>query len=185
MVLVVRNPPANAENLSLSPGLGRFTGGDHGNPLQCSCLENPTDRGAWRAAVHRVIKSWTLLKWFSTRMLSAVGPVLSQDTNSWPQDLLPGALSSVPNSPAVICPHTSERDRFLIWRHDCSLTCRSDSLGYNDKWPLPNSPPPPPPQRTSLLPVVQLSRGGEAASFLFHIYSPICPGERLQIRCNK
>ena len=34
------------------PGLGRFPGGGHGNPLYCSCLENPVDRGAWRATVH-------------------------------------------------------------------------------------------------------------------------------------
>ena len=144
MALVVRNLLANVDNLSLIPGLGRSPGGGHGNPLQCSCLENPTDRGAWRAAVHRVVKSWTLLKWFSTRMLSALGPVLSQDINSWPQDLLPGVLSSDPNSPAVICLHTSERDRFLIWRHDCSLTYRSDPLGYDDKWPPSQLAPPAP-----------------------------------------
>ena len=48
------------------PGLGRFPGGGHGNPLQYSCLENPMDRGAWCATVHRVVKSWTLLKWLST-----------------------------------------------------------------------------------------------------------------------
>ena len=34
------------------PGLGRSPGGGHGNPLQCSCLENPMDKGAWRATVH-------------------------------------------------------------------------------------------------------------------------------------
>ena len=44
------------------PGLGRSPGGGHGNPLQYSCLENSTDRGAWRATVHRVAKSWTRLK---------------------------------------------------------------------------------------------------------------------------
>ena len=41
------------------PGLGRSPGGGHGNPLQYSCLENPTDRGAWWATVHGVAKSWT------------------------------------------------------------------------------------------------------------------------------
>ena len=40
------------------PGSGRSPGGGHGNPLQCSCLENPLDRGAWRAIVHRVARSW-------------------------------------------------------------------------------------------------------------------------------
>ena len=36
-------------DLGLIPGLGRSPGGEHGNPLQYSCLENPKDRGAWRA----------------------------------------------------------------------------------------------------------------------------------------
>ena len=44
------------------PGLERSPGGGHGNPLQYSCLENPMDRGAWRATVHRVSVSWTRLK---------------------------------------------------------------------------------------------------------------------------
>ena len=41
------------------PELGRSPGGGHGNPLQYSCMENPTERGAWRATVHRVAKSQT------------------------------------------------------------------------------------------------------------------------------
>ena len=40
-------------------GSGRSPGGGHGNPLQCSCLENPTDRETWKAAVHRVAQSQT------------------------------------------------------------------------------------------------------------------------------
>jgi len=43
------------------PGLGRAPGGGHGNPLQYSCLENPMDRGAWRATVHEFAKSQTQL----------------------------------------------------------------------------------------------------------------------------
>ena len=39
--------------------LGRFPGEGNGNPLQHSCLENPMDRGAWRAAVHGVTKDQT------------------------------------------------------------------------------------------------------------------------------
>ena len=65
MALVVKNPPVNAGNIrdmDLTPGLGRSPGGGHSNPLQCSCLENPMDRGAWWATVHRVTKSWTRLK---------------------------------------------------------------------------------------------------------------------------
>ena len=37
-----------------------------GNPLQCSCLENPRDRGAWWVAIYRVAQSWTRLKWLSS-----------------------------------------------------------------------------------------------------------------------
>ena len=62
MVLVVKNLPSDAKNIrdtGLIPGSGRFLGGGHGNPLQCSCLENLSDRGASRATVHRVAKSWT------------------------------------------------------------------------------------------------------------------------------
>ena len=47
------------------PESGR-SGAGHGNPLQYSCLENPRDRGAWWATVHRVAKSQTQLKRFST-----------------------------------------------------------------------------------------------------------------------
>ena len=52
VVLVVKKPPANAgvvRDGGSIPGWGRSPGGAHGNPLQCSCLENPMDRGAWRA----------------------------------------------------------------------------------------------------------------------------------------
>ena len=44
----------NAGELGLISGLGRSSGGGHGDPLQYSCLENPMDRGAWRATVHGV-----------------------------------------------------------------------------------------------------------------------------------
>ena len=46
----------NVGDLGSIPGLGRFAGGGHGNPLQYSCLENPMDRGAWWATVHGVTK---------------------------------------------------------------------------------------------------------------------------------
>ena len=62
---VVKNSPANAGDMrgtALIPGSGRSPGGGHSNPLQYSCLENPMDRGAWRATVHRAAKSQTRLK---------------------------------------------------------------------------------------------------------------------------
>jgi len=51
----------NARAPGLIPGLGRAPGEENGNPLQYSCLENSMDRGAWRATVHGVEKSWTRL----------------------------------------------------------------------------------------------------------------------------
>ena len=62
VVLVVKNPPANAgdvREVGLILGSGRSPGGGHGNPLHYSCLENPMDRGAWWATVHGVAKSQT------------------------------------------------------------------------------------------------------------------------------
>ena len=47
----------NAGDLGSVPGWGKSPGGGHSNPLQYSCLENPMDRGAWRAAVHGVVQS--------------------------------------------------------------------------------------------------------------------------------
>ena len=54
VALVVKNLLANAGDVGLIPGSGRSPGGEHGNPLQYACLENPMDRGAWWATVHRV-----------------------------------------------------------------------------------------------------------------------------------
>ena len=49
----------NAGDTGSIPGLGRSPGEGNGNPLQYSCLENPMERGAWRAIVHGVTKSRT------------------------------------------------------------------------------------------------------------------------------
>ena len=62
---MVKNLPANAGDVGdadLSPELGRLPGVGNGNPLQYSCLENSTHRGAWWATVHGVTKSWTQLR---------------------------------------------------------------------------------------------------------------------------
>ena len=63
VALVVENPAASAgdRGTGLIPGSRRSPGGGNGNPLQYSCPENPMDRGAWRATVDRVAKSWTQL----------------------------------------------------------------------------------------------------------------------------
>ena len=59
---MVKNPPANAadrRDVGLIPESRRFPGRGHSNSLQYSCLENPKDRGAWQATVHRVAESDT------------------------------------------------------------------------------------------------------------------------------
>ena len=65
VVLVVKDMPVNTGDIrevGSIPGLGRSPGEGNGSPLQCSCLDNPMDRGAWRATVHGVTKSWTRMK---------------------------------------------------------------------------------------------------------------------------
>ena len=73
---VVKNLSAggDAREAVLIPGSRRSPGGENGNTLQYSCLENPMDRGAWRATVPEVRKSWTQLRGYSRRNLYA---------NSW------------------------------------------------------------------------------------------------------
>ena len=69
VTLAVKNlPTASAGDLregGLIPGCGRSPREGNGNPLQSSCLQNPMNRGAWRATVHEVAKSWTRLSDFT------------------------------------------------------------------------------------------------------------------------
>ena len=76
---VVKNLPATQETGSI-PGSGRSPGGGLGNPLQYSRLENPTGRGAWRAAVHMVTESDT-----TERLNSSIVPVSSERAATRPQ----------------------------------------------------------------------------------------------------
>ena len=72
MAPAVKNPSANTGDtgdVGSIPGSGRSPGGGSGNPLQYSCLEDPMDRGTWRATVYRVTKSLTQLKRLSTQHL--------------------------------------------------------------------------------------------------------------------
>ena len=65
MVLLVENlhvSAGDARDAGLIPRSRRSPGGGNGSPLQYSCLENPMDRIAWQATVHRVAKSQTQLK---------------------------------------------------------------------------------------------------------------------------
>ena len=74
---VVKNPPINAGDtggMSSIPGLGRSLGEGTGNPLQYSCLENPIQRGTWRATVHEVPKSQTLQTELHTHISISIPP---------------------------------------------------------------------------------------------------------------
>ena len=66
---MVKNPPAktgNPRDMGLIPGLGRSPGVGNGNPLQCSCLQNPRDGRAWLAAVYGVAQGQIRLKQLSS-----------------------------------------------------------------------------------------------------------------------
>ena len=71
---MVKNLPANSKRqkrLGFNSGSGRCPGGEPGNPLQYSCLENPMNRGTWQATVYGVTKSQTQLKWLSMQPSNA------------------------------------------------------------------------------------------------------------------
>ena len=74
----------DAGDLGSIPGWGRSPGGGHGNPLQFSCLENPMDRGAWRATVCRVTKSRPRLKGLSIHPSECFRLPLLPKPNSMP-----------------------------------------------------------------------------------------------------
>ena len=89
VALVVKNSPADAgdiRDVGMIPGLGRSPGEGHGNLPQYSFMENPKDRGASWATVHRVAKSQTQLKQLSTICFSPDHSLLlhtSFPTTSW------------------------------------------------------------------------------------------------------
>ena len=69
----IKRLPAMLETPGSIPGLGRSPGERNGNPLQYYCLENPMDRGAWRATVHGVTDSRTGLSDFTFTFTSSTG----------------------------------------------------------------------------------------------------------------
>ena len=111
------------------PGWGISPGGGHGNPLQCSFLENPMDRRAWRATVHGVSKSQTRLRWLSPhhRLCDRTPLTLeSQCSCSW-APLVWADLREMACSPLQPC-HPDPLAGTLV--HPSRLTERSPELGY-------------------------------------------------------
>ena len=77
-MLVAKNASAgDIKDEGLIPGSGRSPGGRNVNTLQYSCLENPMDRGAWWATVHRVAKSQTRLKGLSMHAYHVHAPMIT------------------------------------------------------------------------------------------------------------
>ena len=104
VVLVVKKPPANAGDIRDAgsvPALGRSPGEGHGNSFQYSCLENPMDRGAWRATVYGVAKSQTRLKRLSSSSSSSSKQAIGTVSNTTLQRKKPefggGGLCDLPS----------------------------------------------------------------------------------------
>ena len=88
---VVKNLPANVGHVGLIPGSGRSPGEENGNPLQYSCLENPVDRGAWRATVHGSAKSQTQLSHCTeTNTITSHEPVTARIQGNGEESTVPG-----------------------------------------------------------------------------------------------
>ena len=104
----------------LIPGLGRSPGEGNGNPLQYSCLENPMDKEAWRATVHRVTKSQTQLSKFTLLHFTSL--------TTWVLMPVP-LLSHVPlllcsqHSPTLVSPGS-----YLMVNDSCPFICPSSLL---------------------------------------------------------
>ena len=72
----------DARGVGLIPGLGRSPGEGNGNPFVYSCLSNSMDRGAWRATVHGVAKSWTQLSTHTHTQLLGVDEETQSTVNT-------------------------------------------------------------------------------------------------------
>ena len=88
MVLVVKNPPANAGDVSLIPGSGRSPREGNGNPLQQSFLGNFMDRGAWRATVPGVVKSQMWLSTHTLYSITVLGCYAGRPWEGWGSDVI-------------------------------------------------------------------------------------------------
>ena len=137
------------------PGWGRSPGGGNGNPLQYSCLENPIDRGAWRAPVHWVAESWTQLKGlqFSSPLLLSPGPFIPLGPCWRPGLPLPTPTPRTPCQPGLcqrhhpaglcLCAHAGPTARCALPTcipahtagHLCSPPCGHPGPSCCASWP--------------------------------------------------
>ena len=97
-----KEPPANAGDIrDMIFGLGRSPGEGNGNPLQYSCLDNTMDRGAWQAAVRRIAKSQTGLKWLS--MHTCIHGVQTSEKGQWMSVFLIEISSETKKKNRIVC----------------------------------------------------------------------------------
>ena len=110
------------------PGSGRSPGGRQGNPLQCSCLENPVDRGAWRSMVHGVTRSQTRLMRLSMNIIQGqVWTTVFRDTCL-------GGQNEMKNSKAVFTRLVVIFEVQEVWQRMCTwrgTTSCVSNLGYH------------------------------------------------------
>ena len=159
---MVKNLPANAGDITdvdSIPVLGRLPRGGHDNPLQHSCLENPMDREAWWAIVHRVTKSQTQLKLLNshtsskptsccsfTQLCPTLHPHRLQQARLLCPSLSPGVCSN--SCPLSQCCHPtiSSRPSPPAFNHLChallllpstfpSIRVFSNELAFHIRWP--------------------------------------------------
>ena len=137
VLLVVKNLPANAGDVRVAgsiPGLGSSSGEGNGNPLQYACLENPMDGGAWRATVHRVTKSRTRLKQFSTHTFMRLYVSHSSECMSIPiSQFVPPSLSlpCLHVHSVYLCLYSCPGDRYFCPQPGVLRFMGSQRVGHN------------------------------------------------------
>ena len=117
------------------PGWGRSPGGEHGNPLQCSCLDNPMDRGSRQATVHGVTKIWTRLSNLAHTRASITCSLLyslvQMDIIIWPVCTLVTGSWGFPKAPHIPVWSLSEPKSSSTEQH---LVDAGDVKGWSHTW---------------------------------------------------
>ena len=130
---MVKNLPANAGDVGLSPGSGRPPGGGNGNPLQYSCLENPTDRGAWGATVHGVTKD-VGHDWATKQQIKFITFCLTVYVFMMHSEIACHFMSQSRGQSISGQPHAPEEWRMGFCRHSYGVTCGISMWHWILKW---------------------------------------------------
>ena len=123
----------------LISGSGRSPGGGNGNLLQSACLENPTDTGAWRAAVHGVAKSWTRLSTPTLEMGVSTPTLTGHLTIDLHNRFFSPTRQSLQDSPSMRNPFRLTRVRILsVYLSSSSWLGPREEMGRVglQRWPM-------------------------------------------------